>query len=503
MSTVDKIEFPESVVQRRTERGENRLVAWVRRVPEGWWPWLLVVSDALLIFVAFVVAYLLRYQLQLFRSVDPAWQLTFRDYLPLGLSLVAVVLIAFRFSRVYPYRAGRNVLEESWRIATAATAGVVVIIVLSLAIQQTLFSRLLFLYSALAITVLLSLSRIAIYLARQYLRAFDIGVRRVLLVGAGDIGRSVMRTVAARPDYGYRLVGFLDDNPAKRNTDIGRFKALGAVDSAREVIEQQQINVAIICLPWQTHRTIQRLLRECEQLGVQAYVVPDLFQVTKNQMTVADLNGIPLITTRDVSIQGWNLILKRVSDFVLAGFMALVALPIMAVIAVAVKLDSPGPVLYSQSRVGRNGKEFRCFKFRSMVDGAEQLQQQLDDLNESTGPLFKMRDDPRCTRVGRWLRRLSLDELPQMINVFRGEMSLIGPRPNLPSEVAHYQEWHKKRLSVSPGITGLWQVSGRSDLTFDEMVLLDIYYVENWSLGLDLSILLRSIPAVLGARGAY
>jgi exopolysaccharide biosynthesis polyprenyl glycosylphosphotransferase len=231
--------------------------------------------------------------------------------------------------------------------------------------------------------------------------------------------------------------------------------------------------------------------------------VPDLFQVTKNQMTVADLNGIPLITTRDVSIQGWNLILKRVSDFVLAGFMALVALPIMAMIAVAVKLDSPGPVLYSQSRVGRNGKEFRCFKFRSMVDGAEQLQQQLDELNESTGPLFKMRDDPRCTRVGRWLRRLSLDELPQMINVFRGEMSLIGPRPNLPSEVAHYQEWHKKRLSVSPGITGLWQVSGRSDLTFDEMVLLDIYYVENWSLGLDLSILLRSIPAVLGARGAY
>jgi lipopolysaccharide/colanic/teichoic acid biosynthesis glycosyltransferase len=175
----------------------------------------------------------------------------------------------------------------------------------------------------------------------------------------------------------------------------------------------------------------------------------------------------------------------------------------MAMIAVAVKLDSPGPVLYSQSRVGRNGKEFRCFKFRSMVDGAEQLQQQLDELNESTGPLFKMRDDPRCTRVGRWLRRLSLDELPQMINVFRGEMSLIGPRPNLPSEVAHYQEWHKKRLSVSPGITGLWQVSGRSDLTFDEMVLLDIYYVENWSLGLDLSILLRSIPAVLGARGAY
>ena len=169
----------------------------------------------------------------------------------------------------------------------------------------------------------------------------------------------------------------------------------------------------------------------------------------------------------------------------------------------AIKLDSPGPVLFSQVRIGRNGRPFKCYKFRSMVDGAATMQEDLSALNEATGPLFKVRNDPRRTRVGRWLRRYSLDELPQLINVLRGEMSLVGPRPNLPDEVAQYAEWHGKRLTVSPGITGLWQVSGRSDLTFDEMVLLDIYYVENWSLTMDLSILLRSLPAVLRARGAY
>jgi len=166
-------------------------------------------------------------------------------------------------------------------------------------------------------------------------------------------------------------------------------------------------------------------------------------------------------------------------------------------------LDSPGPALFSQTRVGRNGEPFRCYKFRSMVNGAETMQRQMVDLNEASGPLFKMRHDPRRTRVGRVIRRFSLDELPQLINVLRGEMSLVGPRPNLPEEVEQYQDWHGKRLSVSPGITGLWQVSGRADLTFDEMVLLDIYYVENWNLAMDLGILLRSLPAVLRARGAY
>jgi exopolysaccharide biosynthesis polyprenyl glycosylphosphotransferase len=231
--------------------------------------------------------------------------------------------------------------------------------------------------------------------------------------------------------------------------------------------------------------------------------VPDFFQLTKNQLQVEELDGIPLLSSRDLSIQGWNLVLKRAADLVLIVLLGLVALPVVALIALAIRMNSAGPVIYRQTRIGKNGKPFTCYKFRSMITGADSQQGLVAKMNEATGPLFKMRNDPRTTAVGQWLRRYSLDELPQFYNVLRGDMSLIGPRPNLPQEVEQYQEWHKKRLSVSPGITGLWQVSGRSDLTFDEMVLLDIYYVENWTLALDLHILLRSIPAVVKGRGAY
>jgi len=175
----------------------------------------------------------------------------------------------------------------------------------------------------------------------------------------------------------------------------------------------------------------------------------------------------------------------------------------MLLIALAIRLDSPGPVLFRQTRVGRGGRPFTLYKFRSMVAEAEMARASLAELNQADGPLFKIKDDPRCTRVGRILRRFSLDELPQFYNVLRGEMSLVGPRPALPEEVAQYQDWHKKRLEVTPGLTGLWQVRGRSELTFDEMMLLDIYYAENWSLGLDLRILLETIPKVLTGQGAY
>ncbi|MFZ1752140.1 MAG: sugar transferase, partial [Caldilineaceae bacterium] len=248
---------------------------------------------------------------------------------------------------------------------------------------------------------------------------------------------------------------------------------------------------------------VVRLLNDCERVGIQAQVVPDLFQLTKNQIEMEELNGIPLISSRQVSITGWNRLVKRTVDLVISAVALTFTLPFTLLIGLAIRLDSPGPVLYTQARIGKEGKPFRVYKFRSMIAGAESLREQMARLNESTGPLFKIRDDPRATRVGTFLRRYSLDELPQLLNVLRGEMSLIGPRPNLPEEVAAYSEWHKKRLSVSPGMTGLWQVSGRSDLTFDEMVLLDIYYAENWCMSMDLTILMRTLPAVLLKRGAY
>jgi exopolysaccharide biosynthesis polyprenyl glycosylphosphotransferase len=195
--------------------------------------------------------------------------------------------------------------------------------------------------------------------------------------------------------------------------------------------------------------------------------------------------------------------MKRGLDIIASGIGLVVLSPLLGLVALAVKSDTPGPILFRQERVGKNGRPFVLYKFRSMVVGAEQEQDQLVGQNEASGPLFKIKDDPRLTRVGKIIRRMSIDELPQLHNVLRGEMSLVGPRPAVPQEVEQYQEWHRKRLEISPGLTGLWQVSGRSDLTFDEMVLLDIYYIEHWSPALDAIITLRTIPRVLFGDGAY
>jgi exopolysaccharide biosynthesis polyprenyl glycosylphosphotransferase len=245
------------------------------------------------------------------------------------------------------------------------------------------------------------------------------------------------------------------------------------------------------------------IVRECERQQVSAGIVPDLFQMSLSNVDVDDLGGVPLIGVREVGFGRGALLVRRAMDVVGASVGLVLGAPLLALIGLAIWLDSPGPILFRQIRVGTGGKLFEIYKFRSMREGAEAELEQLRDLNEADGPLFKIQDDPRLTRVGRFLRHTSFDELPQLWNVLRGEMSLVGPRPPLPAEVGRYMEWHKKRLEVRPGMTGLPQVSGRSLLSFDEMVLLDIYYIENWSLWLDFKILLRTIPKVLFGGGAY
>jgi exopolysaccharide biosynthesis polyprenyl glycosylphosphotransferase len=222
-----------------------------------------------------------------------------------------------------------------------------------------------------------------------------------------------------------------------------------------------------------------------------------------SRVDVDDLGGVPLVGVRDVGFGQRVRTVKRVIDMVGALLCLTVGGPVLGLIAAAIRLDSRGPVIFRQTRVGANGKMFEMYKFRSMYEGAEQQLEEIRDLSEVDGPIFKMKDDPRVTRVGRILRRGSLDELPQLWNVLRGDMSLVGPRPPLPSEVSQYMEWQKKRLEVRPGMTGLWQVSGRSLLSFDDQCLLDIYYIENWSLWLDFKILARTVPEILFGNGAY
>jgi exopolysaccharide biosynthesis polyprenyl glycosylphosphotransferase len=468
-----------------------------------WVPLLKAIVDALLINAGFFLAYVARYQFQWFRPVDEAFLVPYSTYFPSSLTLTAILLLVFWTEGLYSAKRKDSWLSDVYVIVRGAVTGVAALYVIALVYRAVLYSRLIFAYAGLAVVLLLSAARALEKLIQGHLRRRGYGVQRVLIVGAGETGRAVMRNAVAQPELGYMVVGFVDDKPERGNRDIGRLKGLGGTDRIVNLVRDHSVDEVIITLPWQYHRRIMSIMAQCERARVSVRIVPDLFQMSLSKVDIDDLNGIPLIGLKSVSIRGWNLAVKRAIDMTVAGLGLLVLSPLLLVISGLIKLESSGPAVFRQTRVGRGGRPFTVLKFRTMREGAEQEVEALSALNEAGGPLFKIRNDPRLTKVGQILRRTSLDELPQLYNVLRGEMSVIGPRPGLPCEVEQYQDWHRKRLETWPGITGLWQVSGRSDLSFDEMVLLDIYYIENWSLLLDLQIALRTVPAILFGTGAY
>ncbi len=463
----------------------------------------LAVTDIIFINIAFVMAYYIRYELQWIRAVAEAYYVPFREYIPVALILTIILLIVFKAEGLYDQRRGTSWLDEVYTVFTGTLIGIAIMIFLFFLYRASFYSRLIFFYAFLLIGGILSISRLVERQLRNRFRRHGIGVDRVLIVGAGTVGRAIMRSILARPELGYRPVGFVDDDPKKQENDIGPFRALGGTEDLAAIMQPEAVDEIIISLPRMSHRKVLKIIADSEQQGVRARFVPDLLQMSLSQVDVDQINGIPLIGMREPPLKGWKIAVKRLIDLSIAGVALVLLTPLLFLITVLIKLDSPGPILFKQTRLGRGKKPFTCYKFRSMQQDAEQELPKLASLNETVGPIFKIRNDPRCTRAGRVLRRFSLDELPQLVNVVRGDMSLVGPRPPLPSEVEQYEDWHHDRLHIPSGITGLWQVMGRSDLSFDEMVMLDLFYAENWSLWLDFKIMLRTIPSVLLSRGAY
>jgi exopolysaccharide biosynthesis polyprenyl glycosylphosphotransferase len=463
-----------------------------------------VITDVVLINLAFAIAYWLRYALQWFAAVDEANFVPYSAFIPISLTLTVLLLGIYKLNGVYDQPRGASWFDQVYRLLTGtATAIIVMVFVIVFLFRPLFYSRLIFFYGGVLITIFLSASRLVKRMVRNRLRRKGLGVDRLLIVGAGEVGRTVMRHVVAQPSLGYHVIGFVDDDPDKGSTDIGRFKALGSTAHIPRLVKEMIVDEVIITLPWMYHRKIVSIIAQCEREQVRVRIVPDMFQMTLSHLDVEDLGGIPMIGVREISISSGQMLFKRAMDVAVSLFGLILLLPFFLLVALLIKLDSPGPVFFTQIRVGKGENLFACYKFRSMRQGADAEQENLLALNEADGPIFKIRDDPRITRVGRILRRTSLDELPQLFNVLMGHMSLVGPRPAPPSEVQRYQPWHKRRLEVAPGMTGLWQVSGRSELSFDEMVLLDLYYIENWSPVLDLQIALRTVPKMITGQGAY
>jgi len=347
---------------------------------------------------------------------------------------------------------------------------------------------------------LLAANRLLLRLAARVARRRGFNTRYFAVVGSGDQAEDVVETVASHAEWGYTFAGYvLEDDVPPVNCDVpvlGRLRELGSI------LENQVIDEVYFAVPRHRLDRIESALLVCEEQGVASRVSLNLFSEGRARMSLSEMDGLPILSFSMTPSDELALLAKRAFDVVVSGAMLLLLAPMLALAALAIRLESPGPVFFRQRRVGLNGREFTLFKFRSMQRDAEALLGALRARNEMSGPVFKMRSDPRVTRVGAFIRRTSLDELPQLWNVLRGEMSIVGPRPPLPAEVRQYKRWQRRRLSMKPGITCTWQVSGRNNIDFDRWMELDLEYIDRWSLWNDVQICMRTIPAVLSSRGA-
>jgi exopolysaccharide biosynthesis polyprenyl glycosylphosphotransferase len=410
----------------------------------------------------------------------------------------ALWMLAFFLFSVYDPRRIYKVTDEFQNL-TLATGLAALLFAGLLYLFFREFSRwLLMTFIVLDLTFLLRwrvLARLVFYFGRS-----PAARRNVLVVGAGEVGQRVGQMLQKYNWTGLQLAGYLDDKPHRCPAGL---PILGKVEDVRLIVEQKQIDDVVIALPRRAYGEVNKLVLVLHDSPVHVRVVPDYFSLALYRATVDDFGGLPMINLRDPALNDVQRLFKRLFDLVVGGWLTLMALPIMGLVALAVKWDSAGPVLFRQKRVGENGRLFNMIKFRTMVVGAEEMQEQVNGRDDSGQLVHKRPDDPRITRIGRFLRRTSLDELPQLFNVLKGDMSLVGPRPELPWLMDQYQPWQHKRFAVPQGMTGWWQVNNRADKPMHLYTEDDIYYVQNYSLWMDIYILLKTPWVVLRGKGAY
>lgn len=462
--------------------------------------WLFLVGDNISIIMAFTSAWYIRQGitgLQLFYN-PPA---PFTMYLPVLVLVVIVFLCVFFISGLYQQIRSISYLKETINILKASILGVLLTFALAFCLKLGFVSRsLLFLFWFLAI-LYLPIIRIVLryFLASLYLKGYN--SQQVLIVGKGELAEKVSIALSKHPELGFQIIGFIDEGG--NSEKASRVQTRGTINDLPDILHEKIVDEVVFAVPIEDCARMTEAIKLCEVEGIKVRIVADLFERTIARAKVDDLDGIPIITLETVPAQELAIAVKKVLDVIVSFLSLIILTPLFAIIAILIKIDSLGPVFFRQERIGQNGRRFTLLKFRSMIEKAEQIKEQLQRLNETSGPVFKMRDDPRITKIGRFLRKTSLDELPQFINVLKGEMSLVGPRPPLPDEVTQYKNWQRRRLSIKPGITCIWQVSGRSDVSFEKWMEMDMEYIDNWSLGLDMKILLKTIWVVLHGKGSY
>lgn len=450
---------------------------------------LLLPVDWVMLILAGIATYFLRTQiLSTFRPVLFRLNLPFDRYLILTLIVSAIFVAAYAVSGLYSLRSTRSTLEEFFKVLIGSSAGIMVVIIYIFLRQELFNSRFLVLGAWFLGIVFVSLGRLIMrYLQRFLVSHYDFGIHKVMVIGEDEVTKRIVQEMNLRPAYGYRMVKQLA-NPE--------------VHEVKSAIGNPGIDEVILANPNYPAEKVVDIVDFCHENHLVFKFVPNIYQTLTTNFAVDTFGGVPLIELRHTALDGWGKIIKRGIDVVGSAIGLIILSPILTAVALAIKWETEGPVFVHLERVSRN-KHFKLHKFRSMVKDAESYKQYLLELNERDGgPLFKMRNDPRVTTVGRFLRQYRLDELPQLWNVFRGEISLVGPRPHQPDEIARYERHHRRVLAIKAGVTGLAQISGSSDLPFEEEVALDTLYIENWSLWKDARILILTILKILRDHSA-
>ncbi|HEX6204021.1 MAG TPA: sugar transferase [Thermoanaerobaculia bacterium] len=474
--------------------------------------------DLSLVVAAFFAAYAVRDEI-LPRLAPGAFTGPFypvTEYLPL--LPVALVIWGVLLLSSGSYRSHRTVplLDEAWAVVRVSFLGAAILTLTIFALRlgerfvEDQISRSWILLFALLSCLFLLTEKLAIRLTSRYVRSRGLNYRTVLIVGTGETAYGVARSIALHRFWGFRLLGLVATDAATAQAEREAAAAagdaavpvLGSVDDIPRLVEEHPVDDVIFAVRRQELDRMEEIFEGLQELGIRTRFAMNLFPSTRARVQLEDLDGMPLLTFSTTPTSHLQLMGKRLLDVALSGLLLALGLPLVVLISAAIKVTSGGSVLFRQTRCGLNGRVFTLYKFRTMVQDAEERRRDIEHLNEMRGPAFKLRRDPRVTPVGRLLRKFSLDELPQLWNVLRGDMSLVGPRPPIPEEVARYERWQRRRLSMKPGLTCLWQISGRNDVDFDRWMQLDLEYIDSWSPMLDLKILVKTIPVVLSGRGA-
>lgn len=465
---------------------------------------LLFLVDMSIVEISLGIGMRLRFSLPLGPNLLPVWAPEY-VYTPtawLHLAVAIIWALSFQLGSVYTPRKVIVWVDEFQRVALGHTVAALCLAGLLYMVKVDL-SRLTFAYFYVVALGGLILYRVALRIHYRFQRAHGIGITRVLIVGAGRIGDDIIRQLERQRWSGFEVIGFLDDDSTVSHIMSEKYPLLGRFDDAVKVSREQDVDEIIFALPLHAHVRLANLVVRLQELPVRIHVVPDYFDFTFHAATIEAIGGIPLIGLRDPAIDGFQRFGKRLMDLAIAGAGMLLVWPVMLIVSIIIKLEDGGSILYSSARIGENGRLFYMHKFRSMVVNADKLQHQVSQTDENGHLIFKHVNDPRITRIGRFLRRTSIDELPQLLNVLKGDMSLVGPRPELPWLVESYEPWQRKRFAVPQGITGWWQVNGRSDNPMHLHTDQDLYYIQHYSLWLDVQILWRTISVVFRGRGAF